>query len=221
MCSRPGRTTARQPHNQYGPASAAHHKHPHAGLLNVEAPDFVAGLVAALHKDFQKSLAAADTDRARMLLRLAAALTAVNVVQPGSFLAALHSLADSALAAVQPGDAQTGGPRAPGAASRITAETGQMVEHSSGQSCKSDGMFQCSPAMLFACGCRHTSSQHAATCAQPGPHAASQDLPPHAGSGVQHLWSHTPSLVWTHHICRRALSWPAATCRQSGLRTTP
>ena len=71
----------------------------------------MAGLVAALHKDFQKSLAAADTDRARMLLRLAAALTAVNVVQPGSFLAALHSLASSALAAVQPGDAQPHAPQ--------------------------------------------------------------------------------------------------------------
>ena len=109
----------------------------------------MAGLVAALHKDFQKSLAAADTDRARMLLRLAAALTAVNVVQPGSFLAALHSLAGSALAAVQPGEAQTGGPTGTGAASRTTAETGQMVEQTSGQSCKSNGAFQCSPAMLF------------------------------------------------------------------------
>ena len=64
----------------------------------------MAGLVAALHREFQKALAAADSDRARMLLRLAAALTAVNVVQPGSYLAALSSLASAAVAAVQPGE---------------------------------------------------------------------------------------------------------------------
>ena len=66
----------------------------------------MAGLVAALHRDFQASLAAADADRARMLLRLAAGLTAVNVIQPGSFLAALNSLATAALAAIQPGGPQ-------------------------------------------------------------------------------------------------------------------
>ena len=87
--------------------SSPHEAKVHAGLLNVEAPDFVAGLVAALHREFQKALAAADSDRARMLLRLAAALTAVNVVQPGSYLAALSSLASAAVAAVQAGEHTT------------------------------------------------------------------------------------------------------------------
>lgn len=72
-----------------------------AGLLNVDEPEFVADLVKAGHTDFHRSLAAGDVDRARMLLRLFAALTAVNVVQPGSLLGALQSLASTALAAVE------------------------------------------------------------------------------------------------------------------------
>ena len=74
-----------------------------AGLLNVDEPEFVGDLVRAGHADFHRSLAAGDADRARMLLRLFAALTAVNVVQPGSLLAALQSLASTALAAVETG----------------------------------------------------------------------------------------------------------------------
>ena len=63
----------------------------------------MAALVAAGHQDFHKSLAAGDADRARMLLRLFAALTAVNVLQPGSLLTALQSLASTALAVVETG----------------------------------------------------------------------------------------------------------------------
>ena len=74
-----------------------------AGLLNVDEPDFVASLVEAGHKDLHASLAAGDADRARMLLRLFAALTAVSVVQPGSFLAALQGLAATALASLETG----------------------------------------------------------------------------------------------------------------------
>ena len=61
-------------------------------------------LVAAGQRDFHRSLAAGDVDRARMLLRLFAALTAVGVLHPGSFAAALQGIAISALAALETGE---------------------------------------------------------------------------------------------------------------------
>lgn len=67
-----------------------------AGLTNADNHAFVANLVEAAREEFDRALAAADTNRSRMLLRLFAALAAVNVLHPTSVLAALQSAVDAA-----------------------------------------------------------------------------------------------------------------------------
>ena len=67
------------------------------GLLNTDNNEFVTSFIEAAGQDFDRSLAAADCNRSGMLLRLFAALAAVNVLHPTSVLAALQSAVDAAL----------------------------------------------------------------------------------------------------------------------------
>ena len=67
-----------------------------SGLLNTDNNSFVASFIEAAGQDFDSSLAAADCNRSRLLLRLFAALAAVNVLHPTSVLAALQSALDAA-----------------------------------------------------------------------------------------------------------------------------
>jgi pyrroloquinoline quinone (PQQ) biosynthesis protein C len=68
------------------------------GLLNVDEPDVVAGLVQRISAEFSACLQpAGDFRRARLLLRFAAALVPTNVVHAASMLAVLQSLVDTAV----------------------------------------------------------------------------------------------------------------------------
>ena len=64
--------------------------------MNADNKEFVASFVEAAQADFDQALAAADLNRSRMLLRLFAALTSVNVLLPTSVLAAFQSVVDAA-----------------------------------------------------------------------------------------------------------------------------
>lgn len=71
--------------------------------MNADNHAFVSAFLEVAREDFDRSLAAADTNRSRMLLRLFAALAAVNVLHPTSVLAALQSLVDAASSFLESG----------------------------------------------------------------------------------------------------------------------
>ena len=74
-----------------------------AGLLNTENPQFVAELVALAQAEFNTAVAAPDRHKARMLLRLFAALVVANVLHPSSVVAALQQVIDAAIASAEAG----------------------------------------------------------------------------------------------------------------------
>ena len=78
-----------------------------AGLLNADNNDFVAGIIQTASGDFDRSLAAADTNRCRMLLRFFAALAGANVLHATSVLAAFQSIVDAASTFLETGKCTT------------------------------------------------------------------------------------------------------------------
>jgi len=68
-----------------------------AGLVNGDDHDLVAELVGGLTSDYEAALGAGRRHRARMLLRLMAALVVVNVVQPSDVLTVLEAVVSSAI----------------------------------------------------------------------------------------------------------------------------
>jgi len=79
-----------------------------AGLLNTENREFVAELVALAQRELSAAVAAPDRHKARMLLRLFAALVVANVLHPSSVVAGLQQVVDTAVAVVEGGAASTG-----------------------------------------------------------------------------------------------------------------
>jgi hypothetical protein len=77
-----------------------------AGLLNTDDPDYVVSFVRAAAEGFEGALAAADTARARLLLRLLAALVVPGVLQPSAVLAALEGVVRAALELAEAGRLQ-------------------------------------------------------------------------------------------------------------------
>jgi hypothetical protein len=77
-----------------------------AGLLNTDDPDYVASFVRAAAEAFEAALAAADRARARLLLRLLAALVVPGVLQPSAVFGALESVVRSALEIAEAGRRQ-------------------------------------------------------------------------------------------------------------------
>ncbi|KAK9846278.1 hypothetical protein WJX81_000837 [Elliptochloris bilobata] len=73
------------------------------GLLNTDNPQFVAELVALAQAEFNEAVAAPDRHKARMLLRLFAALVVANVLHPSSVVAALQQVVDAAIAVAEAG----------------------------------------------------------------------------------------------------------------------
>ena len=74
-----------------------------AGLVNGDDHDLVAELVGGLTSDYEAALSAGQRHRARMLLRLMAALVVVNVVQPSDVLTVLEAVVSSAIAIADAG----------------------------------------------------------------------------------------------------------------------
>lgn len=77
--------------------------HP-AGLLNADDQGFAGQLVGLAVAEYQVALGAADRHRARMLLRLLAALTVVNVLHASEVLQLLQKVAQSAVDIAQAGE---------------------------------------------------------------------------------------------------------------------
>jgi hypothetical protein len=74
-----------------------------AGLLNTDDPDYVASFVRAAAESVEAALAAADRSRARLLLRLLAALVVPGVLHPSAVLAALEGIVRAALEIAEAG----------------------------------------------------------------------------------------------------------------------
>lgn len=75
------------------------------GLLNVDDPELVRGLVQRAAGELTLCLQpGGDVRRARLLLRFAAALVVTNVLHAASVAAALRALVDTALAIADRGE---------------------------------------------------------------------------------------------------------------------
>lgn len=75
-----------------------------AGLLNADDSNFGAAFVRAAAEGFEAALAAADRSRARLLLRLLAALAVPGVLHPSAVLAALEGVVRAALEIAEEGE---------------------------------------------------------------------------------------------------------------------
>ena len=82
-----------------------------AGLWGADEEAFGPALAAAAAEDYSASLAGGDRNRARLLLRLCAALTTTNVLQTASVLAALDGIVQSAVTVARQGERGAWGPR--------------------------------------------------------------------------------------------------------------
>ena len=75
-----------------------------AGLWGADEETFGPALAAAAAEDYSSSLAGGDQNRARLLLRLCAAMTTTNVLQTASVLTALDGIVQSAVTVARQGE---------------------------------------------------------------------------------------------------------------------
>lgn len=68
-----------------------------AGLLNTEEEEFVSQLLATARTELEGALVACDRNKARLLLRLFAALVPCHVLHPSAVFKTLHSVVEAAV----------------------------------------------------------------------------------------------------------------------------
>ena len=75
-----------------------------AGLWHADEEDIVVDLLRRACDDLNTALATGDCYKARLLLRLLAALTTANVISMQSFLEALHAIVSAANQIIEQGE---------------------------------------------------------------------------------------------------------------------
>ena len=96
---------------------AAQYIQRHAGLINTGENAFVDQLISTAQTEFEGALAVADRNKARLLLRLFAALVPSNALHASSVLNALHSIVEAAIEVADTG--MVPGVASPGTAAQV------------------------------------------------------------------------------------------------------
>lgn len=76
-----------------------------AGLLNTEEHEFVEQLVQSIKKELEEALISGDRNKARLLLRLTAALVPSNVLHASTVLKVLQGVVEDAIEVADKGKA--------------------------------------------------------------------------------------------------------------------